>query len=345
MSRILLACILSLPFFSVAQEKKYNVAVVAFYNLENLFDTINDPDKNDEDFTPTGAYGYTPQVYKDKLGKLERVLSELGTESSPDGFAFCGVAEVENRKVLEDLVAQPLLKERHLKIVHYSSPDERGIDVGLLYNPKYFKVKHSESLFVKLESNSSKPYYTRDVLWVSGDFLGEMVHVFVNHWPSRRGGEEASAPARAAAAAVSKHIIDSLMAIDPNTKVVLMGDLNDDPVSPSVTQVIGAVGKAKEVNAGGMFNPWVDFYKKGIGTLAYNDSWNIFDQIIISSGWLSNTQPGFFYKDAHIFNKQYMVTKTGKYKGYPMRTFDGNIYIGGYSDHFPTYCVMLKEAK
>ncbi|MBK8658146.1 MAG: hypothetical protein IPN22_04550 [Bacteroidetes bacterium] len=345
MSRILFACLLAFPILAIGQEKQYNVGVVAFYNLENLFDTLNDPDKNDEDFTPTGAYGYTAQVYHDKLGKLSQVLSELGTQSSPHGFAFCGVAEVENRKVLEDLVAQPLLKNRNLKIVHYSSPDERGIDVGLLYNPKYFKVKHSESLFVKLESNSSKPYYTRDVLWVSGDFLGEMIHIFVNHWPSRRGGEDASAPARAAAAAVSKHVIDSLMAIDPTTKVVVMGDLNDDPVSPSVTQVIGAVGKIKEVKPGGMFNPWVDFYKKGIGTLAYNDSWNIFDQILLSSGWLSNTQPGFFYKDAHIFNKQYMVTKTGKYKGYPMRTFDGNVYIGGYSDHFPTYCVMLKEAK
>lgn len=345
MSRFFFAFLLACPLFAICQEKQYNVGVVAFYNLENLFDTLNDPDKNDEDFTPTGAYGYTAKVYHDKLGKLSQVLSELGTQSSPDGFAFCGVAEVENRKVLEDLVAQPLLKNRNLRIVHYSSPDERGIDVGLLYNPKYFKVRHSESLFVKLGSNSSKPYYTRDVLWVSGDLLGEMVHVFVNHWPSRRGGEDASAPARAAAAAVSKHVIDSLMAIDPTTKVVVMGDLNDDPVSPSVTQVIGAVGKIKEVKPGGMFNPWVDFYKQGIGTLAYNDSWNIFDQILLSSGWLSNTQPGFFYKDAHIFNKQYMVTKTGKYKGYPMRTFDGNVYIGGYSDHFPTYCVMLKEAK
>lgn len=339
----LVAVFLGLSGF--AQKKEYQVGVVAFYNLENIFDTINDPDKNDEDFTPTGAYGYTAEVYKDKLGKLAQVLSQLGTDQSPDGFSICGVAEVENRKVLEDLVAQPALKERGLKIVHYNSPDERGIDVGLLYNPKYFKVKSSKSLFVKLQSSSDKPYYTRDVLWVSGEYAGETIHVFVNHWPSRRGGEEASAPSRAAAAGVAKHVIDSLMNIDPNTKVVLMGDLNDDPVSPSVTEVIGAKGKKEEVKPAGMYNPWVDFYKNGIGTLAYNDAWNLFDQIIVSYGWLDKNQPGFFYKDAHIFNRQYMVTKTGKYKGYPMRTFDGNVYIGGYSDHFPTYCVMIKEKR
>lgn len=336
-----LLCIISVQVFS--QEKKYEVGVIAFYNLENFFDTLNDPYRNDEDFTPSGANAYTPKVYLDKLSKLSDVLSQIGTDFSADGFAFVGVAEIENRKVLEDLVAQPKLKARGLKVVHYEGPDARSIDCGLLYNPKYFKVKHSESLFVKLLNPDGSLYYTRDVLWVSGMFGGEMVHVFVNHWPSRRGGEEASAPARAAAAGVSKHVIDSLMKIDPDTKVVLMGDLNDDPTSPSVAQVIGAKFSVADVQPGGMYNPWNDFLKKGIGTLAYQDSWNLFDQIMFSSGFLKHDQNGFFYKNAHIFNRNFMVTKTGKYKGYPMRTYDGSIYNGGYSDHFPTYCVMLKE--
>lgn len=326
-----------------AQEKKYEVNVVAFYNLENLFDTLDDPYRNDEDFTPTGANAYTPKVYLDKLGKLSEVLSQIGTDVNPDGFAFVGVAEIENRKVLEDLVAQPSLKSRGLKIVHYDGPDARSIDCGLIYNPKYFKVKRSESLFVKLLNPDGSLYYTRDVLWVTGLLGTDTVNIFVNHWPSRRGGEEASAPSRAAAASVSKHVIDSLMAINPLTKVVVMGDLNDDPTSPSVAQVLKAKYAVADVQPGELYNPWADFLKKGIGTLAYQDSWNLFDQIMLSYGFVNRNQSGFFYKNAHIFNRNFMVTKTGKYKGYPMRTYDGVVYNGGYSDHFPTYCVLLKE--
>lgn len=342
MKKLFVSLLIIAAYNTFAQ--KYNPAVVAFYNLENLFDTIDDPLKNDDDFTPAGSYNYNSYIYTDKLGKLSDVLSQIGTEANPDGFAFVGVAEIENRKVLEDLVAQPKLKDRNLKIVHIDGPDERSIDCALLYNPKYFKVKHTKSLFVKLDSEDSKPYYTRDVLWVTGILGGkDTVHIFVNHWPSRRGGEEASAPARAAAASVPKKIIDSLMAINPHTKVVLMGDLNDDPVSPSVAQVIGAKGDKSEVKEGGMFNPWVSFYEQGIGTLAYNDSWNLFDQIVLSYGFLEKPNTGFYYNEAKIFTRQYMVSQTGKFKGYPKRTFSGNNYIGGYSDHFPTYCIMLRE--
>lgn len=341
---ILLLCLLTVLFVS-AQKKNYKVGVIGFYNLENIFDTINDPKTNDEDFLPEGSLGYNSAVYKDKLTKLSRVISEIGTEASPDGLAILGVAEVENRKVLEDLVNQPKIKDRGYKIVHYNSPDARGIDVGLLYNPKYFKVLSSKSLLVPLKNDNGAPYYTRDVLWVSGIFDGDTIHVLVNHWPSRRGGEEASAPGRAIAAGVGRKIIDSLTALNPNAKIFLMGDLNDDPTSPSVTEVIGAKGKQADVKAGGMYNPWVDFYKRGIGTLAYQDSWNIFDQILISYGWLDQKQSGYFLKDAHIFNREYMVTQTGKWKGYPLRTYDGVIYSGGYSDHFPTYTVLLKEVK
>lgn len=326
-----------------AQENKYQVGVVAFYNLENFFDTINDPLTDDDDFTPAGSNRYTAEVYQDKVRKLTQALSQIGTDITPDGFSLLGVAEIENDKVLQDLVAQPEFAKRNLQIVHFDGPDKRSIDPALLYNPKYFKVKHSQSLFVRMENGDGTLHYTRDVLWVSGLYGGEMIHVFVNHWPSRRGGEEASAPARASAASVSKRVIDSLMQIDPNTKVILMGDLNDDPTSPSVAKVLGAKTNIKDVAKGGLYNPWNNFLKKGIGTLAYNDSWNLFDQIMFSSGWLDKNQKGFFYKDAHIFNRNFMVTKTGKYKGYPMRTYDGAIYLGGYSDHFPTYCVLLKR--
>ncbi len=345
MKRILLLVLLLTTGLCSAQKKQYKVACIAFYNLENLFDTINQPDVNDEEFTPTGTNHYTPVVYKDKLGKLESVISDIGKDASPDGFALLGVAEVENITVLQDLIKQPSLKGRNLQIVHYDSPDERGIDVGLLYNPKYFKVKSSDHLFVPLFNADSTPRFTRDILYVQGLLDGEPVHVFVNHWPSRRGGEQASAPSRAIAAGVARHKIDSILAINAQAKIILMGDLNDDPINASVTTVLKATGDTSLVNKDRLFNPWLAYYQKGIGTLAYNDAWNLFDQIIVSPSWLNHSQKGFFFKEAKIYRREFMVNQTGKYKGYPMRTYDFNKYIGGYSDHFPTYIVLLKDAQ
>lgn len=326
-----------------AQEKQYNVGLIGFYNLENLFDTINQPNVNDEEFTKEGANLYTPKVYLDKLNNLSEVLSQMGTDLSPDGLAIFGVAEVENRSVLEDLAKQPKLQARNYKPVHFDSPDLRGVDVGLMYNPKYFKVIHAEPLFVPLKDKEGKPYYTRDVLYVYGLFNGEPLHLFVNHWPSRRGGETASAPNRAIAASVAKAKIDSIMKKDADAKVVVMGDLNDDPVSPSVTKVLMAKGVKEKVDRSGLYNPWVDYYKEGIGTLAYNDAWNLFDQIMVSQAFLPKDQKGYFLQKALIFKKEFMLQNSGRYKGYPKRTFDFSVYMGGYSDHFPTYVVLLKE--
>lgn len=337
--------ILAFIAIPLSAQQQYKVVSIGFYNLENLYDTINQDNVNDEEFTPEGTRGYTAKVFKDKLSKLSDVISILSTDITPDGPAILGVAEIENRSVLEALVQQPKLASRNYKIVHYDSPDLRGVDVGLLYNPKYFKETYSEALFVPLKGDEGKGYFTRDVLYVEGYLSNEKVFIFVNHWPSRRGGEEASAPGRALAASIAKHKIDSVTAIDPNAKIVLMGDLNDDPISPSVTSVIGARGKKEEVRSGGMFNPWMDPYKKGIGTLAYQDAWGLFDQILISYGWLDKNQKGYHYHKAEIFNREFMVQKTGKYKGYPMRTYDGNRYNGGYSDHFPTYIILAKPVE
>lgn len=325
-----------------AQGKKYTVAVIGFYNLENFFDTIQDLTKKDHDFIPEGPYHYTGEVYRDKVHHLATVISEIGTEFTPDGLALMGCAEIEHESVLIDLIHDPLLVNRKYAIVHHESPDERGIDVGLIYNPKYFTPKYSAPLFVHLPDENGKPHYTRDVLYVYGMFNGEPMHVFVNHWPSRRGGEESSAPFRAIAAGVCKNAIDSIIKLNPDAKIVLVGDLNDDPVSPSVAKVLGAKGELKDVQRGDLYNPWTEFFKKGIGTLAYNDSWNLFDQIMLSSGFLNKDQKGFFYKEAKIFSRPWMVQQSGRYKDYPKRTYDFNKYIGGYSDHFPTYIELLK---
>lgn len=325
-----------------AQQKQYKVAAVGFYNFENLFDTINDPLKNDDDFTPEGALRYTPEVYFDKLDKLSSVVMKLGTELTPDGVALLGVAEIENRSVLEDFAKHPNVANRNYQIIHYDSPDSRGIDVALFYNPKYFKPEYSEALPVELDRDNGGTYFTRDILYVYGMFDGEPMHIFVNHWPSRRGGA-ASSPKREKAAAIAKAKVDSITAVNPDAKIILMGDLNDDPTNPSVRKVLGAVGEKDKVKRGGFFNPFYSLYKKGIGTLAYNDAWNLFDQILVTSGFTDETTKGYKFHQAKVFNEPHMYQKDGRYKGYPFRSYSFGEYVGGYSDHFPTFIYLLKE--
>jgi hypothetical protein len=329
-----------LPLLSQAQ-RSFQIGCIGFYNLENLFDTLDAPNVQDEEFTPRGGYRYNTEIYVDKLGKLARVISELGTDLTPDGVSILGVAELENRKPLEDLLQDPKIKSRNYQIVHYESPDERGIDVALIYQPKYFKVTASRPVPVPLPHND----FTRDILFVSGLYDGEPLHLLVNHWPSRSGGEAASQPLRNLAATICKDLIDSLQQADPNAKIILMGDLNDDPTSPSVRQILNAKGKKEQVEPGGLYNTMYDFYKKGIGTLAYQDAWNLFDQIIISHGLINPKTGGYQFYQAQIHNKAYLCQQTGQFKGYPLRTFVGTNYLGGYSDHFATYIYLIKELK
>ncbi len=327
-----------------AQKQQYKIAIVAFYNLENFYDTVDNPVVKDEDFTPNGEKHYNTAIYLDKVDHLATVIAQIGTDLNPDGPALLGCAEIENDTVLNDLIHHPLLKNRNYRFIHYDSKDIRGVDVALIYNPKYFKPEDSKKLFVRLQQGTKGSFFTRDVLWVKGKLDGETVHILVNHWPSRLGGEERSAPARAAAAIIDKNFMDSLQKENENAKIIIMGDLNDDPVSPSVTKVLNAKGKIEDVKPGGLYNPWVNLYKKGIGTLAYQDAWGLFDQIMINYPWLNKEQQGFFFSRQFIFNKEFMVENIGRYKGYPMRTWDGNNYRGGYSDHFPTYIILLKKA-
>lgn len=235
---------------SAAQDKKYYACIIAFYNLENFYDTIHNSLINDEDFTPNGVKHYTSDIYFDKVNKLATVLSMIGTDLTPVGPALIGVAEIENDSVLSDLVHHPLLNQRHYRIIHYDSKDPRGIDVGLLYNPKFFIPEKAEKLFVKLPGNSKAAFYTRDILYVKGQLAGEPVHIYVNHWPSRRGGEERSSPARETAAAVCKKHITTILEKEPNAKIILMGDLNDDPDSPSITDILKAKPRISETAPG-----------------------------------------------------------------------------------------------
>lgn len=329
-----------------AQTKEaHKVVCIGFYNFENLFDTLDTKGKRDKDFTPSGKLLYNTKVYQEKLGNLSQVVSQIGTDLTPDGPALLGVAEIENRAVLEDFVKQPSIQKRNYQIVHYESLDERGIDVALLYNPKYFEViqtgKITPKLFYDQNTNAKKrdTVRTRDMLWVKGRLDGDVIYTIVCHWPSRRGGSYL----REGAAQACRDFIKMIQKDQPRAKFIIMGDLNDDPTSPSIKKVINAKGQKNQVKSGGFYNPWEQLYKSGIGTLAYRDAWNLFDQILISQSFLPKNQDGYsFYKNG-IFNKSYLISKGGRFKGYPFRTYSFGKYIGGYSDHLPVYLYLVKK--
>jgi hypothetical protein len=325
---------------SVTSRRAAEEKVVAFYNLENCYDTLDDPITADEEFTPGGGKRYTAEILTHKLNNLSRVISELGPPGRLLPPDLLGVAEVENRAVLNLLIRQPLLVGARYRIVHFDSPDPRGIDVALLYQPGSFRVIDSQPISVPLPGGTKEVRYTRDILYVKGVLEGDTLHVLVNHWPSRRGGEVRSAPARMAAALICRRIIDSIVRKQSGAAVVVMGDLNDDPDSRSIVHWLGASGERVRAGSHVLFNPWVDFYKRGIGTLANKDRWGLFDQIIFSRSLLVPQSGVWQWGLAGIHRKPYMMENQGRYKGYPMRTWDGNRYRGGFSDHFPTYITL-----
>jgi endonuclease/exonuclease/phosphatase family metal-dependent hydrolase len=341
LSLCLFAWSLSLP--AQAQKHTYSVLAVGSYNCENLFDTEDDTTKMDEDFTPGGSYSYTPQVYHEKLQNIAHVIELMGTDVTPDGPAVLGLVEIENNRVLEDLVKEPVIQNRHYEFVWFPTPDVRGISNALLYNPKYFKVLNARHVTVPLESlGQSRP--TRDVLHVTGILAGDTVHVMVNHWPSKSGGEAATNPGRNLAARVNKQVVDSLMATDPNSKIIILGDLNDNPTCHAVIDVLGASDEKDKTPKSGIYNPWIKMYRKGMGTESYHGEWNLIDQIMISEPFLTNKNKKWGYYKNEIFNKEFLINKMGKDKGLPHRSFTiGHVWDKGYSDHFPVLMYFIKE--
>ncbi|MBZ4189103.1 endonuclease/exonuclease/phosphatase [Niabella beijingensis] len=334
------------PFCSFllnAQPRPYQTAVAAFYNLENLYDTLFHGSHDDAAFTPDGVKAYTGAVFREKLSRLASVISRIGTDFNPDGPALLGVAEVENQTVLDALLQHPFIASRGYRSVHYDSRDARGLDVALVYNPRYFRVLKSRPLYVKLPPDVKDFIYTRDILWVTGLLNGQKIQVFVNHWPSRFGGEKKSAAGRMAAALTLRKIIDTLIRYDPMTRILVMGDLNDEPVSSSVTKGLRATSHIAEMETGALYNPWARLFKNGQGTLAYQNAWSLFDQILLSEAFLDQQQSGLFFYKNEIFKTAELIENRGAYKGYPLRSYSGDVYRGGYSDHFPVYIVLIKK--
>lgn len=346
--RLLASAIAALMLFGAAlgasaqEKKRYQMYGVAFYNLENLFDTINNNGKYDLEFSPQGKNKWDGNKYRSKLRNLSYAISQMATKTTPLGPAIIGVSEIENRSVLEDLVKSDPIKSWNLQIVHHDSPDARGVDVGLLYNPRFFKVENvtNHRLYVP----ELPRFRTRDQMCVVGSLGGSKIGVIVNHWPSRRGGSKESSWLREAAASLSKQIADSLLKTDPDMGVIILGDLNDDPFNKSCAETLGARRKVSDVKEGGFFNPFWEKLDKGIGSYVYRGSWNLFDQIIINKNLLDG-KAGVKFHTAEVLNKEFLKQSDGQYKGYPHRTFSGGVWTNGYSDHFPTEIFLIREVK
>lgn len=336
----LLAAVLICNFITAQTEgKRYYAATIAFYNLENLFDTINDPRKQDEEFLPDGPRHWTGEKYKDKLEKLARVIEKLGDEDGPE---ILGVCETENKKVLKDLIETEKLKNRSYSIVHFESPDLRGIDVGFIYKTKYFKPFKSFNLEVK--DPADPEFKTRDILVVSGVLSNDTITFMVNHWPSRRGSGKDDK--RILAAETARKAVDSILSGNKDAKVILMGDFNDNPNDASISEHLNAQPE-KKMTEKSLFNPMFAINKKGYGTLSHDGVWHLFDQLIMTPAVLNNPNGKYFYRkeSASIFYQKWLITQDGPYTGTPFRAFSGDMYSGGYSDHLPVYLLLLQEAK
>lgn len=326
-----------------AAQKKIATYGVAFYNLENLFDTINNNGKYDKEFSPAGDRKWDSRKYWSKINRLGYAISQLTTKTTPMGPAVIGVSEIENRSVLEDLVKAKDIKDWGLKIVHHDSPDVRGVDVGLLYNPRFFRVLEVTNHTVDL------PFKTRDQMCVVG-LLGtketgySRVAVIVNHWPSRRGGSVESSPNREKAAELTRKISEDLMKRFPDIGIVVMGDLNDDPDNKSVAEVLGAVKNIEDTPSRGFFNPFWQKLSEGYGSYIYGGGWDLFDQIIVNSN-LVDGKCGVKFYEAVVHNKEFLLQKEGQYKGYPLRTFGSGAWTDGYSDHLPTEIFLVRDIK
>ena len=322
-------------------KKKVNTKtlIIGFYNLENLFDTLNDPKINDEDFLPTSIKHYTSKIYEHKINNLGSVISKIGIEENPAGLVILGIAELENNIVIDDLIKQKDIIHRGYKYIHYNSKDARGIDVGLMYQPQFFKpIEHFPISLT--DATHYTNYFTRDILYVNGLLNNEFVHIFVNHWPSRKGGEMKSAAGRKWAAAVCRKYVDSIFKKNIHAKIIIMGDLNDNPDDKSLTKYLKAKSNFKKLVQSDLYNPFYNVYKSGLGSIAQDDVWGLFDQIIISAEWVNKKTTGYIFQQPKIYTDNLIIESYGRYKGYPLRTWNGNLYRGGFSDHFPTYIII-----
>lgn len=310
---------------------------IMFYNLENLFDTIDDPNTDDRIFLPDADRKWNTEKYQTKLSQLARVISE-GTGGLP---MIVGLCEVENASVLDDLIQEPALQNGHYAYVHFDSPDERGIDVALLYNEKLFNLKTSKAIPVVLKQGDSIDH-TRDILAVAGTVRGsdDVLQFFVNHWPSRSEGEEASAWKRGVAAETLKRAVDSVRADIKDPHIIIMGDFNDTPFDKSISTILGAVPEADQYAADALVNMSANDQQAGKGSYNYKGNWQALDQMIVSANLLNNKGAEVLPDATTWIRKDWMLFVHPSYGESPNRTYSGTKWYGGFSDHLPVYTVL-----
>ena len=391
---ILLVFVIASSLQLTQAQQKYKSATVAFYNIENVFDTLasvgyidgnlpfNDPNyhisisRNDiakydtvgfnqeynydnlngkrvirplilqDEFLPKGTKVWTSERYFIKVNNIAKAISEIGYDLTQNAPVIIGICEIENKQNLIDITQSQYLAKYNYGVVHFNSFDARGVDVGLLYQKDRFVVKYARPYPIVVKDETGSRKYTRDILRVTGLLDGEEITFLVNHWPSRSGGEQLSLSFRMEAARVARSIFDEIKQENPNAKIMAMGDLNDDPTSKSIKTHFDPAPEKSKVIDGGFYDPMIALYKKGKGTLAYRDSWNLFDQMISTSTLISkdNTYKTYGIYKTEIFNPDYLKSSEGQYKGYPQRTFSGDTFrANGYSDHFPVYTILLRS--
>ena len=344
MRNIPLSLLLLLLLFTncTAQNAKRELYGVGFYNLENLFDTIHDDSKNDYEFLPEGKYKWGTLKYTNKVRNIATVLNDLGTDVLPMGMAVVGVCEVENSRVLKDVVRHEILAPRGWKFIHIEGEDKRGIDCALLYNPELFRPSNSR-LVPYTSEDGGTAYKTRGFLVVTGIIAGETVHFIVNHWPSRY----AKPMVRERAGVIVRQLKDSLLAAMPESKVIVMGDMNDDPDDKSINEYLGAVCKKEEVRTPGtLYTPWLTLLReKNSGTSVFEEKWNLFDQIMLSGNLVGNNSNTLQLYRNEIFSREYLFEQKGRYKGCIKRTHTGGVWLNGYSDHLPVIVYLAKSKK
>ena len=312
--------------------KRKDSYTIAFYNLENMFDTIDDPEKNDDDFLPNAPRKWTIERYHAKLLKLNHTIAQIGVDKSKHLSILIGIAEVENEMVVKDLISKEYLNNHNYSYVHYDSPDERGIDVALLYKKDYFEVLDSRPIELLLYDAKGNRDYTRDVLYVKGKLLGETVYVLVNHWPSRRRGKDGGKTKRMKASQLLIDTVATIRSEDENAKIIIMGDFNDGPTNESISQL----------RYFGFYNPMLKLQKERQGSLVHYDVKYLFDQVLISTNFRKKWQKGMVFDTADIYDEAFLKVWHGRQKGDPFRTYKGIKYQGGYSDHFPVYIHIKK---
>ncbi len=311
---------------------------IAFYNLENLFDFRNDAKTFDEDFLPNSQKRWDKKRYFKKIEKLGRVISMIGSaseglsaEEQENPPAIIGLAEVENKRVLHDLTQSTHLKQFNYRYIHFDSKDERGVDVALLYDPERFTEENTKTFDFYLEKENGRQDYTRDILLVSGKLNDEYVHILVNHWPSRREGQQESEVKRMTAAKKAIEIIEGIKTQKSNAKFIVMGDFNDNPNNEPMCFL------SETTN---LHNPMATMRSYSKGSVNHNFTWNMFDQILVSTTFFHSENNKLKYESAHIYDAPFLKQAKGRYKGQPSRTYAGDNYLGGFSDHFPVYLLL-----